>query len=632
MADQELNIIIKAKDEFSSEIEKAQGKLESMSAKFKAVGATFTAIGAVGVVAIKSIVDQIDAQNVVDNQLNAVLKSTGEVAGVTKEQVQGLADSFQNTTPFANDVVESGENMLLTFTGIGKAVFPQTTQAMLDMATAMNGGVAPGAAQLRDTAIQLGKALNDPITGMSALHRVGVTFNQTQQDTITKLQNSGNLMGAQQVILAELNKEFGGSATAAASSFGGQIEQITHDFQDFEKELGKYILPILEKLAGYLRIVVDWFLNLSPQVKEVIAYVLLFGTAFFAIIGPILLLVSFLPAVIAGFTALGSIIAFVVSGVVAFAVAFAVPIVIIAALIAIGVLLYTHWDFVKQKATELGQTISKVWNDVKEWTITAWDNIVKALDDAWTSIKESVKSALDFVKGVIEFALAFILGLWGTNFGEMKSTLETIWNDIKSIVETALNNVKENVTSKLNFVKDLWSSVWNAITTFLKPVTTSITSQVSSIWTSIMSIWNTGTKMLSDAWSSVWDGIKKVAETVGNAIVGVVKGIINAIVDGINKFISAVNKIAQAGAVGGLKIPSIPTIPHLANGGIVNSPTVALIGEAGPEAVVPLSGANKPSLGTVINITINGDVSGEEVAEKIGDRLLTILKMHTATV
>lgn len=78
----------------------------------------------------------------------------------------------------------------------------------LDMATAMNGGLKPSAEQLSNQAIQLGKALNDPIIGMGALRKVGVAFTEAQKEQIKTLQESGDLMGAQKIILNELGNEF----------------------------------------------------------------------------------------------------------------------------------------------------------------------------------------------------------------------------------------------------------------------------------------------------------------------------------------------------------------------------------------------------------------------------------------
>jgi hypothetical protein len=71
--------------------------------------------------------------------------------------------------------------MLLTFTSIGKDVFPLATQAAADMATKMNGGVIPSAQQMQQQALLVGKALNDPIKGLSALSREGVTFSDSQK-------------------------------------------------------------------------------------------------------------------------------------------------------------------------------------------------------------------------------------------------------------------------------------------------------------------------------------------------------------------------------------------------------------------------------------------------------------------
>ena len=73
-------------------------------------------------------------------------------------------------------------------------------------------------------------------------------------------------------------------------------------------------------------------------------------------------------------------------------------------------------------------------------------------------------------------------------------------------------------------------------------------------------------------------------------------------------------------------------VPGFADGGIVTSPTLAMVGEAGPEAIIPLSDAGAGGFGTTINITINGDVSGEELVQKVGDKLVRILQLSSATV
>jgi hypothetical protein len=157
-------------------------------------------------------------------QTAAVIKSTGGAAGVTAEQISTLADSLERKTGVEAEAIQRGQNLLLTFTnirneaGAGNDIFNQTTAIMTDLGVAM-GTDASGAA------IQLGKALNDPTAGITALTRVGVSFTDAQKAQIKALQESGDIMGAQKIILAELRKEFGGSAEAVGKTFAGAMDR-----------------------------------------------------------------------------------------------------------------------------------------------------------------------------------------------------------------------------------------------------------------------------------------------------------------------------------------------------------------------------------------------------------------------
>jgi hypothetical protein len=159
-----------------------------------------------------------------------------------KEAILGLADSLSETTRYEDDAILSGENLLLTFKNIGASVFPDATTAMLDMSTAMGQ-------DLKSSAIQIGKALNDPITGMSALQRVGVTFTEEQKDVVEAMMKTGDIVGAQKIILEELRSEFGGSAEAAGSTFAGQLDILKNSLGNAAEEIGMAVLPALKDLA-----------------------------------------------------------------------------------------------------------------------------------------------------------------------------------------------------------------------------------------------------------------------------------------------------------------------------------------------------------------------------------------------
>lgn len=196
-----------------------------------------------------SVMEASEAENGLA-QLNAVLKSTGGVAGVTADQALDLASSLQNVTRFSDDAILSAENMLLTFTSIGKEVFPQATETVLDMSQALGQ-------DLKSSAVQLGKALNDPITGVTALRRVGVQFTDEQQELINGLVESGDLLGAQTIILQELQKEFGGSARAAGDTFAGKLDILKNKLSDIKEKIGGALIPVLTDLATRFSELID---------------------------------------------------------------------------------------------------------------------------------------------------------------------------------------------------------------------------------------------------------------------------------------------------------------------------------------------------------------------------------------
>jgi hypothetical protein len=182
-------------------------------------------------------------------QTNAVLKSTKGIAGVTAAEVTALATQLQKLTTFSDEEVRSAENLILTFTNISDDIFPDTTRAVLDMSQALGQ-------DLKSSSIQLGKALNDPILGLTSLSRVGVKFTQETRDQIKAMVESGNVMGAQKLILHELAVEFGGSAKAAAKTFGGQVKKLGNEFDDVKEDIGKLIVVLEKQLLPAARFVI----------------------------------------------------------------------------------------------------------------------------------------------------------------------------------------------------------------------------------------------------------------------------------------------------------------------------------------------------------------------------------------
>lgn len=179
-------------------------------------------------------------------QTEAVLKSTGGAANVTAEEISNLANRISEYSAIDDEAIQEGQNLLLTFkdirneSGEGNKIFNEATKILTDMSVAMKTDVSSGA-------IQLGKALNDPLKGISALSRVGVTFTDDQKKVIEKLVETGDVAGAQKIILEELKTEFGGSARAA-----GKVDpygKLNVKLENIGETIGTAVLPALDDLA-----------------------------------------------------------------------------------------------------------------------------------------------------------------------------------------------------------------------------------------------------------------------------------------------------------------------------------------------------------------------------------------------
>lgn len=232
------------------------------------LGAASSALGPIagivaGVFATGAIVSwgqaQVDALariEQINKQTETVIKSTGGAANVTAEGIENLAGKLESMTGTEAESIQEGANLLLTFknikneAGAGNDIFDQTTVAMVDMARAMGTDAKGGA-------VQLGKALNDPVAGISALSRVGITFTEDQKALIGSLVESGNVMEAQKIILGELNSQFGGSGQAYAETYAGKIDLLGHAWGTFGETLFSGVMPVLGNVAGKLTDVIE---------------------------------------------------------------------------------------------------------------------------------------------------------------------------------------------------------------------------------------------------------------------------------------------------------------------------------------------------------------------------------------
>jgi hypothetical protein len=243
---------------------KLQKDLSAIAAKASIAFAGLTAT-------VTGLIASYREQEQAEAKLEAALTSTSYAAGLNADELKKMASELQKVTIFGDEAIIESQALLLTFTKIGKDVFPQATEAILDLATMMK-------TDLKSASIMLGKALNDPILGVTSLTRAGVQFTESQKELIKTQTESGNVAKAQGVILKELQVQFSGQARAAAEGTGRFI-QLKGIISDFGQEIGRAVVPPLSKLSHILTVeLTKAYEENGKKVGEIAARTLVFAT------------------------------------------------------------------------------------------------------------------------------------------------------------------------------------------------------------------------------------------------------------------------------------------------------------------------------------------------------------------
>jgi phage-related protein len=258
---------IKIVSDYNSKgVDAAQRDLGKLSKSTSGMGSSFGgamkgigAVAAVGGLAVAGVATALTAvgkaaqESVsVTKSTEAIIKATGGAANVTADQVGKLANAISSKTGIDDEQIQAAQNMILTFKNVKNAgegqaaMFDRATQAAADLSAA-------GFGSLDSTAKSLGKALNDPIKGVTALSRAGVTFTAQQKDQIKALQESGDLLGAQAIVMAEVESQVGGVAEAAASPF----DKLNVMLNNFMETVGVSVLPAINKIVDALGPILD---------------------------------------------------------------------------------------------------------------------------------------------------------------------------------------------------------------------------------------------------------------------------------------------------------------------------------------------------------------------------------------
>lgn len=578
----------------SRSLERALGRSSQAGSRFGsalrgvAKGAAFAiggaALGGIAVTLRQGISEFSQAAKV-SAQTAAALRSTGGAANVTAKEIDALASSLMRKSGIDDEAIKSGENLLLTFTNIrneagkGNDIFNQATRAITDMSVALGQ-------DMKSSAIQAGKALNDPIKGVTALQRVGVSFTAAQKDQIKALVESGKTMDAQKLILRELNKEFGGSAEAAGSTLPGKLNILKETFNNLAGDLIAKAVPAVTSFVGFIA---DKGL---PKLEQ-----------FFGVIGE-----SVGPALAKlgeGFKTAGPAIMGVIEPLAMAVRDNIVPVFLqlqdigVRAIQAISKIIKDNGPELRQIFENLGTVIANLAKIV-----------IPLLDFAFTKVLPVAIKILIPILVVLTEAIA-----------KVSSVVRVVATAIEAVLIPAMNLIISVGGKVVTFLTKTLAIAFAAIEVplrvaagLLKAILAPAFDAVSTAADGVRS----GFEWFSDKARPIFSKLAKVlppAVAIITAPFETLRGVLVAIVNAMNAFVDRAGDVINLaskirGAVGGL----VGKIPGLQSGGPALKGRAYLVGEHGPELFVPgssgmvipnLSSPRPAGIGSSSGITIN---------------------------
>ncbi|MCU4822676.1 DUF2207 domain-containing protein [Bacillus cereus] len=297
-------------------------------------------------------------------------------------------------------------------------------------------------------------------------------------------------------------------------------------FQQAMQDLQVALQPVLEVIADLVSKFAEWISNNPELAATLTAIAIAIGVisgAFMALM-PIVVVISSIGAAMMGWVALIA--------------------VVVAAVVALGVLIYENWDSIKQWTIDawnaigeflvgiwdgivqwasetwnsISESTSEVWNAIKEYLMELWNGIVESLSEIWSSIVETTtetwNSVVEYLTGIWDGVVETLSEVWNS----ISQTTSEVWTAISEFFQETWNGLVAFLTPILQGIADFFSMIWNGISTVIQTVWDFITQYLQAIWTAILYFATPIFESIREFLASVWESIKEKATAVWDAL------------------------------------------------------------------------------------------------------------------
>ncbi len=616
-----LKIIADVKDAVKG-VDDVSTKTSSMKDKMMGVGkAVATGLAAAAVVdfgkdCLNAAADADDAMDAVESAFGGASKSIVDFSKDTAEKMGMSAQDYQTMA------AETGR--ILTGFGIDNQTAADATNTLTTRAADM-AAIVGGSTE--DAMGAIDKAMQGQTKG---LKQYGISISNAEVearamakgyvDASGKVTDAGKAIATQELILEKTNK-YQGEFAKNSGDLGSQQDILKAKMENLQSTIGTALIPIMTKLFDIIRPMIDFISNnvgwLAPLAAGIMAIVL--AVKAWNVVQLILnstLLANPIFQVIAAITAL-------VAGL---------------------VWAYNNVGWFRDAVDAMASGVVAAFNWVKDavmavfnWVKDNWPLLITILTGPigaavalivtnWDTIKNAVMFVFDWIKDNWPLLLSILTG----PIGLAVLAITKNWDTIKNAVLTVYNWIKDNwplllaiLTGPFGLAVLTISRNWDSIKGFASSAKDAIVNTLSTVANIISAPFKEGARLATDA----WNGLIRLIQGAWNAINNALSGVANVIKYPFEQAINGIkslwnNTIGRFSFTVPSWVPGIGgkgwTAPRMAKGGIVTRPTVALIGEAGPEAVIPLNRGG--GFGNV-NINVYAMTSNAEVGRKVYEAL-----------